>query len=296
MAEEAGGVVANREPDDVQEVKNYIAALDYGIKRLDTLPMSLRLIREVHKELMQGVRGSHATPGEFRTTQNWIGLPGCTLKTAKYVPPPPGELMSALGSFDTFLHDRTMPPLIHIAMCQYQFEALHPFLDGNGRVGRLLIILLMIEHKLLPYPLLYLSAFFEATKDEYYSNLYSVSSNGSWHKWLTYFLKGVATQTHSVMDRIHRINNTINEWKEIHKGEPYADLYNLLTANPFIKIKTAAKKLGVSFTTAQRAMAALEKSGIITEVTGSPRNRLYCAKKLLAIFEEPAITELEEIT
>lgn len=293
MADDAGGLV-NREPDDVEEVKNYITALDYGIKRLDTLPMSLRLIREVHKELMQGGRGSHATPGEFRLTQNWIGSPGCTLKTAKYVPPPPSELMATLGSFETFLHDRSLPPLIHIAMCHYQFEAIHPFLDGNGRVGRLLIILLMIEHKLLPYPLLYLSAFFEATRDEYYRHLYSVSSNGTWHEWLAYFLKGVATQTHSVMDRIHRIKNTVDGWKEIHKGASYADLYDLLISNPFIKIKTAAEKLGISFTAAQRALVALEKSGIVTEVTGSARGRLYCAKKLLGIFEEPAITELDE--
>ena len=123
---------------------------------------------------MQGVRGSHATPGEFRRTQNWIGSPGSTISTAKYVPPTPDAMMDVLSAFEAFLHDRTLPPLIHIALCHYQFEAIHPFLDGNGRIGRLLIILLMIERKTLPVPLLYLSAFFEATRDEYYRQLYKV--------------------------------------------------------------------------------------------------------------------------
>jgi Uncharacterized conserved protein len=186
LAQEAG-FVTGRNPDDLQEVHNYIIALNYGIERLKEFPLSLRLIKEIHEKLMQGVRGSHATPGEFRRSQNWIGIPGCTLNTAKYVPPAPDELMNCLGSFEQFLYDRTFPPLIHIALCHYQFEAIHPFLDGNGRVGRLLITLLLIERNLLPAPLLYLSAFFEATRDEYYKQLFDLSSRGAWHNWFSYF-------------------------------------------------------------------------------------------------------------
>ena len=171
LAHSAGASV-NQNPDDMQEVENYILALDFGLKRLNDLPLSLRLIKELHEQLMQGVRGSHATPGEFRRTQNWIGPPGCTLNTAKFVPPPLDHLTECLNDLEQFLDDRQLPPLIHIALCHYQFETIHPFLDGNGRVGRLLITLLLIEKKMLPSPLLYLSAFFEATRDEYYRQLY----------------------------------------------------------------------------------------------------------------------------
>ena len=167
ILEANAGIDLKQNPDDLQEVQNYIIALDYGLSRLQELPLSLRLIKEIHEHLMQGVRGSHATPGELRRTQNWIGPPGCTLNTAKFVPPPSDNLIDCLGELENFLHDRQLPPLIHIAFCHYQFEAIHPFLDGNGRVGRLLITLLLIEQKMLPSPLLYLSAFFEATRDEY---------------------------------------------------------------------------------------------------------------------------------
>ncbi|MGI9215170.1 MAG: Fic family protein, partial [Gammaproteobacteria bacterium] len=183
LAANAGANV-KQNPADLQEVQNYIKALDYGLGRLAELPLSLRLIKEIHEHLMQGVRGSYATPGEFRRNQNWIGSPGCTLNTAKFVPPPPDNLMDCLGGLENFLHDRSLPPLIHIALCHYQFEAIHPFLDGNGRVGRLLIMLLLVEQRMLPSPLLYLSAFFEATRDEYYKQLYNVSSKGTWHEWL----------------------------------------------------------------------------------------------------------------
>lgn len=205
------GAQVKQNADDLQEVQNYIKALDYGLARLKEIPLSLRLIKEIHAHLMQGVRGSHATPGEFRRSQNWIGPPGCTLNTAKFVPPPPEYLMDALSELEGFLHNRQLPPLIHIAMCHYQFETIHPFLDGNGRVGRLLIILLLVEHKMLPSPLLYLSAFFEATRNEYYKQLYNVSRNYSWHEWLIYFLSGVAVQSEDVLSRAERINKMLNQ-------------------------------------------------------------------------------------
>ena len=254
LADEAGAQV-NRSPDDLQEVRNYIRALTFGLKRLDDLPLSLRLIKEIHNELMQGVRGSHATPGEFRLTQNWIGSSGCTLNTAKYVPPTPDELHTCLHDFERFLHDRTLPPLVHIALCHYQFEAIHPFLDGNGRMGRLLITLLLIERNMLPSPLLYLSAFFEATRDEYYKNLFNVSSQGSWNEWLLYFLNGVSMQGLDVLSRAERINNLLIEWKINVGGKNTSmiqDTVQNLAINPYTKIKKVAQFFDIAFTTEQR--------------------------------------------
>lgn len=294
LAEEAG-VHVNRNPDDLQEVRNYITALDYGLKRLEDLPLSLRLIKEIHEKLMQGVRGRHASPGEFRRTQNWIGAAGCTLATARYVPPPPEELMNSLGSFETFLHDRTLPPLIHIALCHYQFEAIHPFLDGNGRIGRLLITLLLIEHKILPSPLLYISAFFEFTQDEYYNQLYSVSANATWNDWLSYFLNGVAIQALDVLSRAERINNIINENLIAVGGTSSKiaqDIVKYFAVNPYLSVKKITGRLNIAFTTAQRAINKLESLKIISNISESKRDRIYCATKILSILEEPTkITE-----
>jgi Fic family protein len=288
LANEAGAPAGNS-PNDLREVENYIVALDYGMKRLDKLPLSLRLIREIHGKLMQGVRGSHATPGEFRRSQNRIGAPGCTLITAKYVPPAPEELMDSLSALEKFLHDRTLPPLIHIALCHYQFEAIHPFLDGNGRVGRLLITLLLIEHKLLLSPILYLSAFFEATQDEYYRRLYNVSANGAWDDWLSYFLNGVAVQSVDVLSRAERINNLISHWQMQVSGttsQVTRDIVKHLAINPFFTVKKISERLDIAFTTAQRAVQKLESLGIISQTSESKRDRLYCATKILDILEE----------
>jgi Fic family protein len=289
LADQAGAHV-DRSSDELQEVQNYIAALEYGIKRLRDFPLSLRVIKEIHELLMQGVRGAHATPGEFRRTQNWIGRPGCTLMTAKYIPPAPEELMQSLSQFELFLHNRTLPPLIHIALCHYQFEAIHPFLDGNGRMGRLLIILLLIEQKMLPSPLLYLSAFFETTRDEYYKQLYSISSHGTWQDWLLYFLDGVATQGLDVLSRAERINKLITEWQLKFGGSSSETLQNIikdLAVNPYLTVKKIAANLKLAFTTAQRAIGKLEETGIVSEVSGGKRDRVYCAIQILSILEEP---------
>jgi Fic family protein len=289
LAQEAG-IQVDRNPDDLQEVNNYIIALDYGLKRLKDLPLSLRLIKEMHNKLMQGVRGSHATPGEFRISQNWIGSPGCTINTAKFVPPTPIELMDCLSSFESFLHDRTLPPLIHIALCHYQFEAIHPFLDGNGRIGRLLITLLLIERKLIPSPILYLSAFFEATREEYYSQLYSVSRKGSWLDWLQYFLNGVSQQSLDVLSRAERINNLLIDWKikiGLQAQENGQNIVKHLAVNPYLTIKKVAEILSVAFTTAQRIIDKLEKLGIVSQVSQGKRDRVYCANDILRILEEP---------
>lgn len=288
---------ATYNPRDLQEVRNYINALDYGIQRMSELPVSLRLIKEIHGKLMEGIAAPYLTPGEFRRSQNWIGAPGCTIATAKYVPPPVNELMDCLGAFETFLHDTTLPPLIHLALCHYQFEAIHPFLDGNGRVGRLLITLLCIERKLLPSPLLYLSAFFESTRNEYYRQLYSVSAYGTWHAWLVYVLNGIAVQTEDAVSRIERINALIIAWHVQLEGSSSLakDIVTHCAGNPFVTATKVAEQFDVAFTTAQRAIQKLESLGILTQTTESKRDRLYCATKILAILEEPAVLTNAEI-
>lgn len=289
LAANAGAHV-KQNPDDLQEVQNYITALDYGLERLKDLPLSLRLIREIHQHLMQGVRGSHATPGEFRRSQNWIGSSGCTLNTAKFVPPPPENLMDCLRDLENFLHNRQLPPLIQIALCHYQFEAIHPFLDGNGRIGRLLIILLLVEQRMLPSPLLYLSAFFEATRDEYYKQLYNVSSKGTWKEWLIYFLNGVAIQSEDVLSRAERINELLNQWKiqvASSGSQVPVSMVQHFAVNPYFTTNKIAENLNVAYSTAQRGVQKLEVAGIIRKTNDNKRDKVYCATEILKILEEP---------
>ena len=290
LAAEAGAAV-ERSPDDLREVANYVVALEFGIRRLKTLPLSLRLVRELHERLMAGVRGAHATPGQFRRSQNWIGAPGCTLANAAYVPPPPSALMDCLGAWERFLHDRSLPPLAHAGLMHYQFEAIHPFIDGNGRVGRLLITLFLVERAILPAPLLYISAFFEATRRDYYERLRGVTARGDWSAWLQYFLNGTARQAEDALGRAARINRHLAQWRTAVAGASSpvpAQLVERLAANPYLTVKQAAAQLGAAFTTVQRAVATLERHGIVQEISGARRNRVYCAKRLLQILEEPA--------
>jgi Fic family protein len=290
LAAEAGAAV-DRSPEDLREVGNYVVALEHGIARLKKLPISVRLIRELHEKLMTGVRGHHATPGQFRTTQNWIGKPGSTLATASFIPPPPGEVATSLAAWEKFVHASDLPPLVTIALAHYQFEAIHPFLDGNGRVGRLLITLFLIERKILPTPLLYLSAFFEAARRDYYETLRAVSERGAWPEWLEYFLLGIARMSEDALNRATRINDLVARWKAKLAGESTNTpmrLIDLLAANPFITSTGAARQLEIAFTTAQRAIERLERNGIVQQTTDARRNRVYCARPLLDILEEPA--------
>lgn len=290
LAAEAGAVV-ERSPDDLREVGNYVVALEHGISRLKKLPVCVRIVRELHEKLMTGVRGHHATPGRFRSTQNWIGKPGSTLATASFIPPPPGEVEPCLAAWEKFLHESDLPPLVTIALAHYQFEAIHPFLDGNGRVGRLLITLFLIERKILPTPLLYLSAFFEASRRDYYDNLRGVSELGDWLEWLEYFLLGVARMSEDALSRATRINGIVAQWQRKLAGEATNTpmrVIELLAANPFVTTTGAARQLEVAFTTAQRAIERLERRGIVQQTTDARRNRVYCARALLDILEEPA--------
>ena len=290
LAAEAGAAVS-RSPADLREVANYVVALEYGIKRLSNLPLSLRLVRELHAHLMKGVRGNHATPGEFRRSQNWIGPPGCTLSNATYVPPPPAEMMDCLGAWENFLHDTALPPLVQVALAHSQFEAIHPFVDGNGRVGRLLITLFLVEREILPTPLLYFSAFLEATRRDYYDRLLGATERGAWGDWLKYFLNGVARQAEDALDRAERINGLLAKWRLAVAASsskvPFA-LVDRLAENPYWTVKRVAERLGIAYTTAQRAVERLESLSILTQTTDTKRDRVYCATAILEILEEPA--------
>ena len=289
LAAQAGALVG-RASEDLEEVVNYVDALEYGLERLDTLPLSLRLIREIHERLMRGVRGDMATPGEFRRSQNWIGPAGCTLSDASYVPPPADELMGCLDAWERFLHDDSLPPLVHAGLAHAQFEAIHPFLDGNGRVGRLLVTLLLVEREILPSPLLYLSAYFEASREEYYAHLLAVTQEGAWERWLSYFLRGVQVQAEDAINRMEEIDGLFEEWREalagVQSGRP-EEVLRLFIGNPFWTAGGIAEELGVAYTTARRAIERLESAGIVLQTGTAKRNRVYCAREMLEVLEAP---------
>jgi Fic family protein len=277
---------------DVGEVYNYVRALEYGLKRLSRLPISLRLIREIHARLMEGVRGEKLTPGEFRRSQNWIGPPGSTLETATYVPPPVDEMTPALSALEGFLYQpMDLPPLARLGLIHYQFEAIHPFLDGNGRVGRLLISLLLCAWEMLPQPLLYLSAYFEASRQAYYDHLRDVSQGGAWEAWLSYFLTGVASQSRDAVARIGGLQDLREAYRaRFQRGRAAArllQLVDLLFANPVVTIRQVQAALKVDFPAAQRYVNQLVKEELLREITGRARNRVFRADEIIAVVEQP---------
>ena len=283
-------------PPDVREVANYVTALEYGLGRLKDLPVSLRLIREMHERLMHGVRGEYMTPGEFRRSQNWIGPPGCLLMDAVFVPPPVEEMKEALGEFEKYLHaSSTLPPLIRLALIHYQFEATHPFLDGNGRIGRLLLTLLLCAEGLLPQPLLYLSAYFERHRQEYYDLLLGVSRAGRWHDWVMYFLRGVAEQSQDAVKRSSRLLDLRQEYRQkLQSARASALLLQLvdeLFSYPAISISRAAKRLDVTPRSAQLNVDRLMDEGILEEATGRKRNRVFIAPEIIRIIEAQEIDD-----
>jgi Fic family protein len=272
---------------DLREVQNYVAALEYGIHRLNSLPLSLRLVREIHARLMESVRGGNVTPGEFRRSQNWIGPTGSMLADAPYVPPPPNEMMDCLAQWGLFLQDRgSFPELIQCALLHGQFEAIHPFLDGNGRIGRLLITLFLIERGRLAQPLLYLSAFIEANRQEYYDLLQRVRTHGDWNSWLRYFLRGVEeTSKHAVRQAGGLLDLREQLHIEIRSRPKAAALIDPLFINPYITVSRAAEMLNVSLPTARQIVRTLEESGILQEVTGRAWGKTYVATRILKLIE-----------
>jgi Fic family protein len=282
-----GRVEASR--DDVREVRNYVAALEFGIQRLQELPLSLRLVRDIHHVLMQGVRGDHATPGEFRVSQNWIGAPGSTINSAAYVPPPPHEMTQALGDWERFLHDRdSLPDLVECALMHEQFEAIHPFLDGNGRVGRLLITLFLMERGRMTQPLLYLSAYFEANRAAYYDSLQAVRTHGAWRDWLMFFLAGVQLVATKASDQAAELAAMRERYRGLVSGKPRASaLVDELFRAPIANAASVARRLGVSDPTARAAIAALEDVGLLEEFTGRSWGKTWIARPVLEVLERP---------
>ena len=277
---------------DVQEVYNYVRALEYGLERLKTLPLSLRLIREIHERLMEGVRGEHQTPGEFRRSQNWVGPPGCTLNEATYVPPPVPEMRETLGDFEKFLHaPSSLPLLVRLGFIHYQFEAIHPFLDGNGRIGRLLITLLLCNWDILPLPLLYLSAYFETHRQTYYDLLLEVSQKGKWEAWLTFFLRGVASQSRDAVVRAQRLQHLREQYRgqfqTTRAASRLLQVVDLLFARPVLTTRQVEETLEVNFSSAQRYINQLVAANILREITGQARNRIYVAEQILKNIDEP---------
>ncbi len=277
---------------DVLEVKNYVRAMEYGLERVKTLPVSVRLIREIHSILMEGVRGEHRTPGELRTSQNWIGPPGCTLNEATYVPPPAEEMRNALSDLEKYIHSHPEEPaLVQCALIHYQFEVIHPFLDGNGRIGRLLIIFFLCERGYLPQPLLYLSSFFEKHRDEYYSLLLAVSQKADWQSWLEFFLRGIVVQAQDAISKAKKILELYGEYKRILSSskkipEASARLIEEISSNPVISISRLSQKWKVPYNSLKTGVERLVKLGILREETRRKRNKLYIAPGLMTLLTE----------
>jgi len=277
---------------DVQEVVNYVNAMKYGLNRLEEFPISKRFIREIHKILMQGVRGQHKTPGEFRRWQNWIGSSGDTPTRAAFVPPPVEEMKAALDEFEKYLHEKDdpYPLLVRLACIHYQFEAMHPFLDGNGRIGRLLITLLLIQWELLPQPLLYLSAYFEKHRQEYYQHLMKISTQGAWREWLIFFLKGVKEQSQDAIARAKALQDLQLHWRErcrqSYRSINVLKAIDLFFFTPLWTITDMQKVLAVDFKSAQRSIESLEKEGFVREITGKKYRKIYAAEEVLNVISK----------
>lgn len=283
---------------DVREVANYVAALQHVIDPHRRLPVSLPLLREAHGILMKGVRGHHATPGEFRKSQNWIGSPGSSLETASYVPPPPERLWECLDAFEKHLHvPAELPPLVQIACVHYQFEAIHPFVDGNGRVGRLLIGLLLIEWGLLPLPLLDLSAYIEPRRSAYYDGLLAVSTRGDWAEWVSFFLTAVARQSLSVVDRAKQMQRLRDDYRaRLSTARSSALLHLLVDAlfeSPVMTITRARDLTRVTHRAAALNVNKLLAAGILKELSTPGRLRIFLADDVITALEGQGSTETE---
>jgi len=284
-------------PKDVEDVVNYVRAMNHGLHRLGELPICLRLIREIHGELLSGVRGSERTPGEFRRSQNWIGPAGCTLQTATFVPPPVHEMHQALDNLEKFLHgSESLPRLIHCGLVHAQFETIHPFLDGNGRVGRLLITFLLCQQGILGRPLLYLSYYLKAHRAEYYDRLNAVRHDGDWEGWLAFFLRGVCEVSQSATNTARAILQLREQHRQATatlgvSGGTAATLLDYLFEQPIVSVRMVEKKLGCAYVTAGKLVDQFVELALLKEITGQQRNRRYRYEPYLALFESPARDE-----
>jgi Fic family protein len=277
--------------DDIREVSNYVDAMMHGLDRLSTLPLSLRLIREMHERLLQGGRGQTKSPGEFRRSQNWIG--GTRPGNATFVPPPPQHVLPLLGELEKFIHAEApdLPPLVKAGLVHVQFETIHPFLDGNGRLGRLLITLVLCSQKVLQQPLLYLSLYFKARRADYYRLLQEVRERGAWEAWLEFFLEGVAGTANAAFNAATRIHELIRQDRErigasSDRASSVLRVHEVLQTSPFLTSKKAVERTGLTKPTVNGALEQLQKLGIVVEITKKRRGRVYAYPAYLSILNE----------
>lgn len=278
-------------PQDVEEVVNYVHAMNYGLERLTTLPLSLRLIREIHSALLRDGRGAEKHPGEFRTTQNWIGAASASIAQATFVPPPATGLPGLLANLEQFLHaSDELPVLMRCGLAHVQFETIHPFLDGNGRVGRLLITFLLVHQGVLHRPLLYLSYYLKRHRAEYYDRLMAVRETGDWEAWLRFFLRGVAEtaeEATATAQAIIRLRETHREIVQQHNlGMNGLRLLDLLFQRPLVNVTLIREQLGVVYVTANRLVEQFVKIGLLGEITGGQRFRIFRYTPYWKLFEE----------
>jgi Fic family protein len=277
-------------PQDVEEVVNYVRAMTFGLDRLSTLPLSKRLIREIHRELLSSGRGAHRMPGEFRADQNWIGPQGAPIERATFVPPPVPHMHRALDQFERFLHeDADHPVLIHVGLAHAQFETIHPFLDGNGRVGRLLITFLLVHRRSLHRPVLYLSHYLKQNRTEYYDRLTAIRRRGDWEGWLLFFLKGVAQTTTEATETARAILDLRDDHMSLAQqrvGLNGVRLLDLLFRRPLVNVNLVRDELGLSFATANNLVAQFEGADIVREVTGGRRRRIFRYDAYLALLQD----------
>ena len=283
----------NDTPKDVEEVVNYVRAMNHGLRRLaEDFPLSLRLLREIHGELMHQVRGGEKAPGEFRSTQNWIGGAGSSLANASFVPPPPHALMQTLGDLETFIHHGkdSVPLLIRCGLAHAQFETIHPFLDGNGRVGRLLITLMLCEDKALSRPLLYLSLYLKAHRAEYYDRLTAIRTQGHWEAWLKFFLRGISSTARAATQTARDIMALQKEHRAAVANNARAlKLLDHLLQQPLVSPMAIAKAVGCTHPTAVKLAQDFEARHWLHEVTGFGRNRLYRYQPYMDLFHREAV-------
>lgn len=282
------------QPRDVGEVVNYASAMNHGLARLNELPVSVRLIREIHAKLLKDVRGHHLTPGEPRTTQNWIGPQGCTLNEATFVPPPPSQVGQHLSDLERFLHaESDLPLLIKIGLAHCQFETIHPFLDGNGRVGRLLVTFLLCEQGVLLKPVLYLSYYFKRHRQEYYERLQAVRDGGAWEAWLEFFLRGIVEVSQQATDTARRILNLREDHRRVitdSLGRAAGNGHRVLEYlydHPIVSVNDAQKLMGTTYPSANDLVRRMVEKGILHEFTGQARNRKFIYQSYIELFKEP---------
>lgn len=277
---------------DVSDVINYVKATQYALKRLEKFPLCCRLIREVHEVLMEGVRGQDKTPGEFRNSQNWIGPANCSLKDARYIPPNVEDMQNAMSDLEKFINENMdYDPLIRVALIHYQFETIHPFLDGNGRIGRLLILLYLMEQGLLTKPVIYISYFLKKNQIEYYDRISEVRRSGNYEQWIRFFLEAVSKAAIDSLESINRLSDLHDKNieklpKTARSKDNLRAVFNYIEQYPIIDIKRTAKELDISYNTAATAVKKLVELGILQETTNAARNRVFAYEEYLEILRK----------